>query len=87
MGESGTVTGIDMTDAQLDVANRHKEAYCAETLGYAKPNMKFVKAGAGAGGGGGGGARSSPRLGKAPPPPPPPPPPPGTRWFFFIIFF
>lgn len=43
VGEGGTVTGIDMTDAQLEVANRHKDTYCTETLGYADPNMKFVK--------------------------------------------
>lgn len=42
VGESGSVIGIDMTDEQLDVARAHVDAYTA-TLGYAKPNLKFVK--------------------------------------------
>jgi arsenite methyltransferase len=36
------VTGIDMTDEQLDVARSHVEEYTA-TLGFKKPNMTFVK--------------------------------------------
>jgi hypothetical protein len=34
--------GIDMTDAQLDVARRHEAAWAAE-LGYKAPNTRFVK--------------------------------------------
>eukprot|EP00894_Picocystis_sp_ML_P004325 jgi/Pico_ML_1/54842/g701.t2 len=43
VGSKGTVTGVDMTDQQLDVANRYVDEYCTKTLGYDKPNMKFVK--------------------------------------------
>lgn len=42
VGEKGFVTGIDMTDAQLDVARAHEAAW-AEELGYSKPNTRFVK--------------------------------------------
>ncbi|CAD7703979.1 unnamed protein product [Ostreobium quekettii] len=42
VGESGHVTGIDMTDEQLGVARSHLEAYTG-ALGYSAPNMKFVK--------------------------------------------
>ncbi|KIY94416.1 arsenic (+3 oxidation state) methyltransferase [Monoraphidium neglectum] len=42
VGEKGFVTGIDMTDAQLDVARRHADAWARE-LGYAEPNTRFVK--------------------------------------------
>lgn len=42
VGESGFVTGIDMTPEQLDVARRHADAWTAE-LGYAQPNMRFLQ--------------------------------------------
>ncbi|KAI8471132.1 MAG: S-adenosyl-L-methionine-dependent methyltransferase [Monoraphidium minutum] len=42
VGEKGFVTGIDMTDAQLEVANRHVADWTAE-LKYAAPNLRFVK--------------------------------------------
>lgn len=42
VGEGGSVTGVDMTDEQLEVARKHVDEY-AKTLGYAKPNMRFVK--------------------------------------------
>lgn len=42
VGEDGFVTGVDMTDAQLDVARAHMD-YHAEAFGYAKPNTAFVK--------------------------------------------
>ena len=43
VGEEGRVVGVDMTDAQLDVAKRHADAFCVETLGYAEPNVEFRK--------------------------------------------
>ncbi len=43
VGEAGHVIGIDMTEEQLDVARKHVDSYCREALGYAKPNMSFVK--------------------------------------------
>ena len=42
VGETGKVIGLDMTDAQLDVARSHVAEY-TETLGYAAPNMEFKK--------------------------------------------
>jgi len=42
VGESGEVIGIDMTDEQLDVANRHID-YHTKKFGYSKPNVKFLK--------------------------------------------
>lgn len=42
VGEQGSVVGVDMTDEQLEVAERH-QAYHAETFGYAKPNTTFLK--------------------------------------------
>ncbi|CAD7701699.1 unnamed protein product [Ostreobium quekettii] len=42
VGASGRVTGIDMTEEQLDVARSHLEAYTG-ALGYNEPNMNFVK--------------------------------------------
>lgn len=41
VGEEGTVTGIDMTSEQLEVANRHIE-YHQEKFGYSKPNVRFL---------------------------------------------
>mmetsp|Transcript_2202 Transcript_2202/g.6522 ORF Transcript_2202/g.6522 Transcript_2202/m.6522 type:complete len:381 (+) Transcript_2202:190-1332(+) len=43
VGESGFVTGVDMTDEQLAVSQKYVEEFCQTTLGYAQPNMKFVK--------------------------------------------
>lgn len=42
VGENGQVIGIDMTDEQLDVANRHLKGQM-EKFGYSKPNTRFVK--------------------------------------------
>lgn len=41
VGEGGFVTGVDMTPAQLEVAERHLQPY-TQQLGYSKPNMRFV---------------------------------------------
>ncbi len=42
VGESGYVLGVDMTDAQLAVANEHLEWH-REKFGYAKSNVEFKK--------------------------------------------
>ncbi|XP_077979574.1 arsenite methyltransferase-like [Glandiceps talaboti] len=42
VGEKGHVTGIDMTDAQLEVARKHID-YHTEKFGYEKSNVNFVK--------------------------------------------
>lgn len=42
VGPAGHVTGVDMTDAQLEVARAH-EAWHAEQFGYERPNTRFVK--------------------------------------------
>lgn len=42
VGEEGFVVGVDMTDAQLDVARAHQD-YHAEAFGYAAPNTEFHK--------------------------------------------
>ncbi len=42
VGESGFVLGVDMTDEQLEVANRHIEWH-QQKYGYAKPNVEFRK--------------------------------------------
>ena len=42
VGESGYVLGVDMTDEQLEVANRHIE-YHRRQFGYAEPNVEFRK--------------------------------------------
>jgi len=42
VGPKGYVTGVDMTDEQLEVANRHVAAYTS-ALGHPKPNMTFKK--------------------------------------------
>ena len=42
VGETGHVVGVDMTEAQLDVARTH-EAFHAKAFGYAKPNTEFHK--------------------------------------------
>eukprot|EP00899_Mesostigma_viride_P027361 jgi/Mesvir1/780/Mv17379-RA.1 len=41
-GPKGRVTGVDMTDEQLEVARKHVGAY-TKLLGYAQPNLSFVK--------------------------------------------
>lgn len=43
VGPKGSVTGVDMTDEQLEVANRHVEAYTTGTLGYPEANLSFKK--------------------------------------------
>ncbi|KAI3425190.1 hypothetical protein D9Q98_008959 [Chlorella vulgaris] len=43
VGERGSVTGVDMTQAQLAVARKYVDEYCSQTLGYAAPNMRFVE--------------------------------------------
>ena len=42
VGENGFVYGIDMTDEQLSIANKHL-APQMEKFGYAKPNVEFRK--------------------------------------------
>ncbi|MCH2235837.1 MAG: methyltransferase domain-containing protein [Crocinitomicaceae bacterium] len=42
VGENGYVVGVDMTDEQLKVANKHIE-YHREAFGYAKSNVEFIK--------------------------------------------
>ena len=43
VGPEGSVTGVDMTDAQLDVARKYVDDYTQDTLGYSSSNVKFVK--------------------------------------------
>lgn len=43
VGAEGSVTGVDMTDEQLEVARKHVDAYTMDTLGYAKANLEFKK--------------------------------------------
>lgn len=42
VGQTGEVVGLDMTDEQLDVANKYID-YHTEKYGYSKPNISFVK--------------------------------------------
>ncbi|MBT6324913.1 MAG: methyltransferase domain-containing protein [Bdellovibrionales bacterium] len=42
VGENGSVVGVDMTDEQLDVANRHID-YHKEVFGYNTSNVEFKK--------------------------------------------
>jgi len=42
VGSSGTVIGIDMTDPQLEVANKYVDSFTKD-MGYKRKNMKFVK--------------------------------------------
>ena len=42
VGQSGHVTGIDMTDEQLAVANKHLNTHM-KTFGYSTPNVTFKK--------------------------------------------
>lgn len=43
VGERGSVTGVDMTAAQLDVARKHADKYCRDALGYRRTNMRFLE--------------------------------------------
>jgi len=42
VGENGSVVGVDMTDAQLDVARKYED-YHAKAFNYIKPNTAFHK--------------------------------------------
>jgi 2-polyprenyl-3-methyl-5-hydroxy-6-metoxy-1,4-benzoquinol methylase len=42
VSEKGSVIGVDMTAAQLDVARKHID-YHTEAFGYARSNVKFVQ--------------------------------------------
>ncbi len=42
VGQNGEVIGVDMTDEQLEVANRHID-YHTEKFGYKYANVKFLK--------------------------------------------
>ncbi len=42
VGAAGHVVGVDMTEAQLDVARMHED-YHARAFGYTKPNTEFHK--------------------------------------------
>ena len=41
VGEDGSVYGIDMTESQLEIANRHINEH-TERFGYRKPNLTFI---------------------------------------------
>ena len=43
VGERGRVVGVDMTDAQLAVANRHQDFH-AQQFGFSRSNVEFLKA-------------------------------------------
>lgn len=42
VGPTGTVIGVDMTDEQIAVAQKHLD-YHTKKFGYSKPNIKFIK--------------------------------------------
>ncbi len=42
VGEQGSIVGVDMTDEQLEVANKHI-AYHTDLYGYSTPNVEFKK--------------------------------------------
>ncbi len=42
VGELGSVVGVDMTEEQLDVANRHRD-YMAKQFDYKQSNVTFLK--------------------------------------------
>ncbi|CAM9446109.1 unnamed protein product [Discosporangium mesarthrocarpum] len=42
VGPTGSVVGVDMTDEQLEVANRHVEFH-TKSFGYDRPNVEFKK--------------------------------------------
>lgn len=41
VGESGFVTGVDMTQEQLDVAKKHSNFH-AQSFGFSQPNTEFI---------------------------------------------
>ncbi len=41
VGEQGSVTGVDMTEEQLEVANKHID-YHKEVFGFTQPNVRFL---------------------------------------------
>ena len=43
VGEKGDVVGVDMTQDQIDVAERHASEYCTQELGYSRSNLSFKK--------------------------------------------
>ena len=43
VGAEGYVTGVDMTQEQLDVAVKYVDEFCVGVLGYPESNMRFVK--------------------------------------------
>ena len=42
VGQNGYVVGVDMTDGQLDVANKYIDFH-TETFGYERSNVRFIK--------------------------------------------
>lgn len=42
VGENGKIIGVDMTDSQLEIANKYKEDM-AKRFGYKKSNVEFKK--------------------------------------------
>lgn len=42
VGEKGSVVGVDMTQEQIDVANKYID-YHTEKFGYSMPNVSFIK--------------------------------------------
>ncbi|AFU98141.1 methyltransferase domain-containing protein [Simiduia agarivorans] len=42
VGEAGQVIGVDMTDEQLAIANRHIEFH-QQAFGFSAPNVRFIK--------------------------------------------
>jgi len=42
VGQNGFITGVDMTDEQLEIANKYVD-YHTKKFGYKKPNVKFAK--------------------------------------------
>ena len=42
VGEKGKVYGVDMTEEQLNIAEKYKE-YQTKAYGYSKPNVEFIK--------------------------------------------
>ena len=42
VGPTGSVTGVDMTQEQLDTATEHVTDF-TKAMGYPKENLRFVK--------------------------------------------
>ena len=42
VGKQGEVVGVDMTDEQLEIANKYLPAQM-ETFGFNQPNVRFVQ--------------------------------------------